>query len=318
MSVNKNSKEPVLTFEAKEAVRNYVLSLLILPASLIGVGSFALGFFINEVARGTAYTEAYSIAFNQVSGKIVEMTEKTTTAYEATKKASDQAKTALDEVEKTKYDLKLANNELTNNRLKISQQIVDSEMRLESIIKKQIEAKELYEQATSQLEQIQLNLKKTDFAKIISQSDNIVSAVSSSPQFQDVIVGKLDSKINRIDTKLSDISDRTNQNKVDLNKLNDFMRIDYAAGIAEITGSLKVTGKLSTNTMVAQDAHMDKSLRVGGGRGVFFLSSKDRISMSFGYGGGVNKDDHRFFDIVTLFYELDTGNAKQKITKDGF
>ena len=51
-----------LSSEEREKIRKYVLSLLVLPASVLTVLSFALGYFVNEGARATAYTKAYTVA----------------------------------------------------------------------------------------------------------------------------------------------------------------------------------------------------------------------------------------------------------------
>ena len=69
-----------LTLQAKEAVRKYMLTLVVLPGTLLAVVSFFLGFFINEVAKQGAYNEAYS----QASGVIM------ATAAEAAKTSGKQ------------------------------------------------------------------------------------------------------------------------------------------------------------------------------------------------------------------------------------
>ena len=51
---------------AKELIRKYMLTLVVLPASFLSVLGFALGWFINEGARGSAYARAYSDAQTEI------------------------------------------------------------------------------------------------------------------------------------------------------------------------------------------------------------------------------------------------------------
>ena len=52
-------KEDKLTLSAKEALRKYVLSLLILPSAILTTVGFALGYAVNDWAKGQAYVAAY-------------------------------------------------------------------------------------------------------------------------------------------------------------------------------------------------------------------------------------------------------------------
>ena len=53
--------------ESKEAVRKYMASIVLLPIGVMSAIGFALGWFINEGARGAAYAEAYSQAQNTIT-----------------------------------------------------------------------------------------------------------------------------------------------------------------------------------------------------------------------------------------------------------
>lgn len=55
-----------LNSEAKELVRKYMLTLVVLPASVLSVVGFALGWFVNEGARGSAYAKAYGDAQTEI------------------------------------------------------------------------------------------------------------------------------------------------------------------------------------------------------------------------------------------------------------
>lgn len=52
------SSSPELTDEAKGAIQAYVWKLAVLPTSAAAIIAFMLGFAINEVARGKAYTDS--------------------------------------------------------------------------------------------------------------------------------------------------------------------------------------------------------------------------------------------------------------------
>lgn len=54
--------ENKLTQEAKDAIRGYMVRLVALPGVVVALAAFALGFFLNEVARQGAFNEAYKDA----------------------------------------------------------------------------------------------------------------------------------------------------------------------------------------------------------------------------------------------------------------
>jgi hypothetical protein len=60
--------EPELTATAKEAIRSYVVKLLVLPATASTILAFFLGYFIKDVASQSAYTDAYKQASIQILG----------------------------------------------------------------------------------------------------------------------------------------------------------------------------------------------------------------------------------------------------------
>jgi hypothetical protein len=60
--------EPELTATAKEAIRSYVMKLLVLPAAASTILAFFLGYFIKDVASQSAYTDAYKQASIQILG----------------------------------------------------------------------------------------------------------------------------------------------------------------------------------------------------------------------------------------------------------
>lgn len=54
-----SSDKDVLTLQAKEAIRGYLLKLIVLPGIASVVVSFLVGFFIKDVAQARAYNDAY-------------------------------------------------------------------------------------------------------------------------------------------------------------------------------------------------------------------------------------------------------------------
>jgi hypothetical protein len=54
--------EPELTLEAKEAIRGYILKIMIPSGTALAVVSFGMGFLINDVARKDAYSTAFTEA----------------------------------------------------------------------------------------------------------------------------------------------------------------------------------------------------------------------------------------------------------------
>jgi len=99
-----------LTMQAKEAVRKYMLTLIVIPGTILAVASFLLGFFINEVAKQGAYNEAYS----QASGVIM------ATAAEAAKTSGKidalyaQANSLLAEAEETRKKVELSASDIAS------------------------------------------------------------------------------------------------------------------------------------------------------------------------------------------------------------
>ena len=58
-----------LSLQDKEAVRKYMISLVTLPGIVISIIMFFLGFFVNEVAKRTAYDKAYQ----EVTPRVIDL-----------------------------------------------------------------------------------------------------------------------------------------------------------------------------------------------------------------------------------------------------
>lgn len=83
--------EPILTAEAREAVRSYMLSLLAIPSALVALLTFFLGYFAKEVA----YQQAYNKAFADAQGRIMQYVEDAAKAGKSADTASKLLADAL-------------------------------------------------------------------------------------------------------------------------------------------------------------------------------------------------------------------------------
>ncbi|MCG7866415.1 MAG: hypothetical protein JAY74_08560 [Candidatus Thiodiazotropha taylori] len=106
--------------QAKEMIRKYMLTLVVLPASVLSVVGFALGWFINEGARGAAYSKAYGEA----------QTEIIKLASAAAASAANAEETASN-IEKAKQDLDKSLETVS----KITRQAEDYGKKINTVVK---------------------------------------------------------------------------------------------------------------------------------------------------------------------------------------
>jgi hypothetical protein len=90
--------EPKLTFAAKEAIREYMIKLLIPSGAALAVVSFGLGFLINDVAR----KDAYSAAFLEANRTVLDTVGRVSQAESEASRASVVLKDALVVAERIK------------------------------------------------------------------------------------------------------------------------------------------------------------------------------------------------------------------------
>ncbi len=83
-----------LTPEVKELIRKYLLTLVVLPASVMSVLSFALGWFVNEGARGAAYAKAYG----EAQSAIVKLASSAAASAANAASSEEKAKSATSEL----------------------------------------------------------------------------------------------------------------------------------------------------------------------------------------------------------------------------
>lgn len=83
-----------LNLESKSLIRKYLLTLFALPATILAIVGFLLGWFINDAARGQAYADAYG----QAQSKILELTSSASVAAERATNAEVDAKEATVEL----------------------------------------------------------------------------------------------------------------------------------------------------------------------------------------------------------------------------
>jgi hypothetical protein len=78
-----------LSLQEKEAIRKYMKSLVALPGIVVAIAMFVMGFFINDVAKRTAYDKAYQ----QATTKVMDIAY---TALEANAKAAQALSESTD------------------------------------------------------------------------------------------------------------------------------------------------------------------------------------------------------------------------------
>ena len=99
--------EEILTHEAKEAIRSYMIKLIALPGVLLTIISFSMGFFVKDWAYQKAYNAAYSEAFSSVIKEVSDLSKEVGGSTKDAKSAVDQANNlvTLIEVAATEVDV---------------------------------------------------------------------------------------------------------------------------------------------------------------------------------------------------------------------
>jgi hypothetical protein len=95
-----DSPDVLLTLQAKEAIRNYLLRLVAFPGIVISLVMFLLGYLINDVARKDAYNNAYA----NVSERILTLAMSASKAAEDAKRSSDQTDAARKAAVATQFE----------------------------------------------------------------------------------------------------------------------------------------------------------------------------------------------------------------------
>jgi hypothetical protein len=101
-----------LTLEAREAVRAYVLKLAALPVVAVSILSFALGFGVNEAARGAAYAAAYSAASKSALDQVA-----------AAAHAGSKADSARERIERIEARLETVSNRANKSATAVEQEL---------------------------------------------------------------------------------------------------------------------------------------------------------------------------------------------------
>lgn len=104
--------EPILTQDAKEAIRTYMLFLVALPAGLVALGAFFLGYSIKDVAISKAnyeiaseYRTSINKTLDEIHGDIRDFTEKTTEEKIKAQSTFDEIKVLEEDASKIKLSL---------------------------------------------------------------------------------------------------------------------------------------------------------------------------------------------------------------------
>ena len=97
-----------LTLESKALIRRYLLTLFVLPATVLAIVGFLLGWFINDAARGQAYADAYGEAQN----KILELTSMASVAADRATSAEENATAATKDLNSSLGDLAVISSKI--------------------------------------------------------------------------------------------------------------------------------------------------------------------------------------------------------------
>jgi hypothetical protein len=89
-----------LSPQAKEAIRSYMIKIVTIPGVLLAILGFLIGFFLNDVAKASAYNKAYEKA----SQLILNLTKETSTAALESQKIQKDAEQVLKKLEDLKTD----------------------------------------------------------------------------------------------------------------------------------------------------------------------------------------------------------------------
>jgi len=81
-------EHPQLDPLAREAIRKYVLSMIILPSAILATVGFALGYAVNDWAKGQAYVAAFESSSDMMLSMAVEAGRAVDDAEEAQKEIS--------------------------------------------------------------------------------------------------------------------------------------------------------------------------------------------------------------------------------------
>ena len=150
-----------LTYEAKEAINQYVYKKMIPTGVIATLVSFAVGFVVNDWARGQAYTTALMEVSSQVSEISAELGEK-----------KGQVSTILEEVKDTKREVSAALLEVQSDSDKVKN-ILSSSKTADDLVKVLSTDEDftyaIVEQSHEKLEQLSGAMNKIDNrAKILN------------------------------------------------------------------------------------------------------------------------------------------------------
>jgi len=146
--------EPLLTHEAKAAIRKYVFTLFVLPGIVAAALMFALGFFIRDVT----YEKAYNNAFKEANHYIRNLSSET---YEAAYRTKETLRNTNEDIQKNVIRMK-----------EIQKQIKTIHVESEAIRKKLKTAKSFQESEKITEAVAETIAKRKDFSNLIAININ--------------------------------------------------------------------------------------------------------------------------------------------------
>lgn len=117
--------DSILSAEAKQAIQKYMIRLVSLPGAIIALGAFAAGFFVNDVAKQSAYNDAYK----EATTNIVALAQVASNAANDAKSAKERFDVNMSEVQTLQNSAKsiIAENKRLKEDLKSAQLLVESQ-----------------------------------------------------------------------------------------------------------------------------------------------------------------------------------------------
>lgn len=137
-----DDKETLLTAPAKEAIRSYMIKLITLPAIGAAILSFLVGFGINEIARGQAYTAAfqrYAGSFEASFKTIVDAATQVGGAKDSADRVATELRMLREQVRQTIEDINSSKGQvdqiLKQNIAGIADKIINTQVLRDRIIR---------------------------------------------------------------------------------------------------------------------------------------------------------------------------------------
>ena len=113
--MEKGMNEAILTQEAKDAIRKYMLRLVILPGVFSAILMFMFGYLVKNVAETSAYNDTYreSAAFiSKFTEEVLTIKSQAERAKDVIESTSKDARISADKIQRLKDDMEVLRSEI--------------------------------------------------------------------------------------------------------------------------------------------------------------------------------------------------------------